>query len=149
LTQKRINLKYRLLVDLMEKSDMRSSPDPYFARVIETKTSAEHQAALERCIGRLHEQVPVIGLRNPKIGDANNRWIYCDGPDWVLGFYSGMLLLTFQLTGDIALLNSVRARRPVLRRILENRRGRTHDVGFQFSLHSRRRLAADWRCHLA
>jgi unsaturated chondroitin disaccharide hydrolase len=124
----------------MEKSDMRSSPDPYFARVIETKTSAEHQAALERCIGRLHEQVPVIGLRNPKIGDANNRWIYCDGPDWVLGFYSGMLLLTFQLTGDIALLNSVRARRPVFRRILENRRGRTHDVGFQFSLHS----VGDW-----
>src|SRR6516164_3628255 len=75
---------------------MRAAAEPYFARTVETKTSAEHQAALERCIGRLHEQVPVIGLRNPKIGDANNRWIYCDGSDWVVGFYSGILLHTYK-----------------------------------------------------
>src|SRR6516165_4309336 len=110
--------------------------DPYFARVVETKTSAQHKAALERCITRLREQIPVIGLRNPKIGDAKDQWIYCDGPDWVVGFYSGILFLTFQLTGDITLLNAVRARRPVFRQILEHRRDRTHDVGFQFSLHA-------------
>jgi unsaturated chondroitin disaccharide hydrolase len=114
--------------------------DRYFARAVETKTSEHHQAALGRCISRLHEQVPVIGLRNSKISDANNRWIYCDGSDWVVGFYSGILLLTFQMTGDIALLNLVQARRPVFRRILESRRDRNHDLGFQFSLHS----VGDW-----
>ena len=129
-----------MLGRLHGKIDMRTVADPYFARAVETKTSEHHQAALERCIGRLHEQAPVIGLRNPKIGDAKNRWIYCDGSDWVVGFYSGILLLTLQMTGEIALLNSVRARRPVFRRILESRRHRTHDVGFQFSLHS----VGDW-----
>jgi hypothetical protein len=53
------------------------SADPYFARGVETKTSAQHKAALERCITRLREQIPIIGLRNPKIGDAKNQWIYC------------------------------------------------------------------------
>jgi unsaturated chondroitin disaccharide hydrolase len=121
-------------------TDVQTLSDPYFAHAAEPKTSAQHKAALERCVTRLREQMPVNGLRNPKIGDANNQWIYCDGPDWVVGFYSGILWLTFQLCGDVALLNAVRARRPVFRHILEHRRGRTHDVGFQFSLHA----VADW-----
>lgn len=113
----------------------------YFARETVATAIADHQMTLERCVERLREQMPVVGLRNPKIGTAGNRWIYCDGPDWVMGFHSGELWLAYQLTGDPAFAGAAKARRPEFRRVLDNRRFRDHDLGFQFSLHS----VADWR----
>lgn len=113
----------------------------YFAQEADTPAVARHQAALERCVARLKRQMPEIGLRNPKIGAAGNRWIYCDGADWVMGFYSGELWLAYQLTGDAAFRNAAQARRPQFRAVLADRRARDHDLGFQFSLTA----VADWR----
>lgn len=99
-----------------------------------TRNADRHQAALLRCVDRLRSAMPVIGLRNPKIGLPGNRWAYCAPFDWVVSFYSGQLWLALQLTGKSAFLNAARARRPVFRSILNNRRAQDHDLGFQFSL---------------
>lgn len=99
-----------------------------------TRNGDRHQLALGRCVEKLREAMPTIGLRNPKIGVPGNRWSYCSPFDWVVGFYPGQLWLALQLTGDPAFLNAARARRPVFRSILRNRHAQDHDLGFQFSL---------------
>ncbi|TCT34744.1 glycoside hydrolase family 88 protein [Martelella mediterranea] len=114
--------------------------DSYFARESDVRSRAEHQAALLRCVERLREQMPSVGLRNPKIGNARNRWIYCDGADWVMGFQTGQLWLAYQLTGSSAFKNAAKARRPDFEQVLRDRRLRDHDLGFQFSLSS----VAEW-----
>ncbi|MEF2071171.1 hypothetical protein [Consotaella aegiceratis] len=112
----------------------------YFARQTESRSVAHHQAALERCIARLRTALPIVGLRNPKIGRPDHSWIYCDQGDWVIGFYSGQLWLALQLSSDPLFQAAARARRPDFQYVLQNRRVRDHDLGFQFSLHS----VADW-----
>jgi unsaturated chondroitin disaccharide hydrolase len=92
------------------------------------------QQALARCIERLRTTMPVIGLRNPKIGLADNIWSYCGPYDWVISFQAGQLWLALQLTGDPVFLNAARARRTVFRGILANHNAQDHDLGFQFSL---------------
>jgi unsaturated chondroitin disaccharide hydrolase len=99
-----------------------------------------YQAALERCVEKLRTTMPIIGLRNPKIGLIDNSWDYCSDIDWVMGFHSGQLWLALQLTGDPVFMNAARARRPAFRSILKDRRARDHDLGFQFSLS----CVADW-----
>ncbi len=113
---------------------------PYFSRRVVSRPAPGHQAALERCLDRLRNAMPTIGLRNPKIGRPDLTWDYCDRGDWVIGFHSGQLWLAHQLTGDPVFRDAARARRPEFRYILEHRRFRDHDLGFQFSLHS----VADW-----
>lgn len=109
---------------------------PYYSRV-----QPEHQAVLGRCVDKLRAMMPVIGLRNPKIGRDDNTWTYCGPFDWVIGFHSGQLWLAYQLTGDPAFANSARARRTEFQRILDNKATQDHDLGFQFSLSS----VAEWR----
>ena len=99
-----------------------------------------YQQALLRCVTKLRALLPVAGLRNPKIGTPNNQWIWCDGPDWVMGFLSGQLWLAYQLSADPVFAAAVRARRPQFRTALDSRKARDHDLGFIFSLHS----VADW-----
>jgi unsaturated chondroitin disaccharide hydrolase len=115
-------------------------PSSYFQNVSSTRTVAHHQAALDRCIERLRTTLPVVGLRNPKIGNPDLTWSYCSASDWVIGFYSGQLWLAATLTGDPMFRESAQARRPAFRWILEHRQARDHDLGFQFSLHA----VADW-----
>jgi len=122
---------------------MELSKESYFSDVSEPKRrhdAAQSQQALERCVDRLKVTMPVIGLRNPKIGLPDKSWAYCRTDDWVAGFHSGQLWLAFQLTGDSAYLNSARARRPAFRTILDTRAFQDHDLGFQFSLTS----VAEW-----
>lgn len=122
---------------------MKLPTDNYFANALRPASlnRAEHQIALERCIGKVREILPVIGVRNPKIGIDNLKWSYCAPGDWVISFMSGQLWLALQLTGDPIFLNAARARRPAFRDILRNRRSQNHDLGFQFSLS----CVADWR----
>jgi unsaturated chondroitin disaccharide hydrolase len=116
---------------------MKLEPGRYFAAAepaSATLNADRHQQALQRCVAKLRDTMPVIGLRNPKIGMSGNRWIYCSPFDWVVSFHAGQLWLALQLTGDPAFLNAARARRPVFRGILKHRRAQDHDLGFQFSL---------------
>ncbi|MFG6080152.1 glycoside hydrolase family 88 protein [Paracoccus litorisediminis] len=105
-----------------------------------TRHAQRHQQAIERCVDKLRQTMPVIGLRNPKIGTASNHWTYCAPFDWVVSFQAGQLWLALQLTGDPMFLNAARARRPVFRAILAHRQAQDHDLGFQFSLG----CVADW-----
>ncbi|MBT9371134.1 glycoside hydrolase family 88 protein [Rhizobium sp. CSW-27] len=112
----------------------------YFANSPKPVGGAVYQAALDRSIDRLRELLPIAGLRNPKIGHPDNRWSFCDGPDWVMGFMPGQLWLAHQLTSDPAFLAAARARRPQFRAVLDDRKARDHDLGFIFSLSS----VAEW-----
>jgi unsaturated chondroitin disaccharide hydrolase len=85
--------------------------------------------------------MPIIGLRNPKIGRPDHTWAYCDPFDWVISFYSGQLWLAAQLTGDPAFVVQAQARRQAFRHILVNPKEFDHDLGFQFSLS----CVADWK----
>lgn len=100
-------------------------------------------ATLDLCVQRQKRLLPIAGLRNPRIGtqDGTNRWLWCSGYDWVMGFFSGQLWLSYQLSGDPAFSGAARARRPQFQRVLEDRRAQDHDIGFLFSLHS----VADYR----
>lgn len=116
---------------------MRVEPNSYFQTVKADTNPVDkerYQNALSRCIDRLRETMPIIGLRNPKIGRADYSWDYCGPFDWVVSFQAGQLWLALQLTGDPTFHNAARARRPVFRKILENRIAQDHDLGFQFSL---------------
>lgn len=84
--------------------------------------------------------MPIIGLRNPKIGLPDKTWSYCGPYDWVASFLAGQYWLAFSLTGDPIFLNVARARRPVFRKILRYRRAQDHDLGFQYSLS----CVSDW-----
>lgn len=117
-----------------------SQQTSYFASEATTLGHPAYQAALDRCLVRLRELIAVAGLRNPKIGQDDHRWIFCNGPDWVMGFLPGQLWLAHQLTGDPVLAAACRARRPQFRAVLENRRARDHDLGFIFSLST----VAEW-----
>ena len=117
-----------------------SQKTSYFAVEAAPGGSAVYQAALDRCVTRLHNLLPVAGLRNPKIGLPDNTWTFCNGPDWVMGFLSGELWLAYQLTADPVLAAAARARRPQFRIVLDSRKARDHDVGFIFSLSS----VAEW-----
>lgn len=120
---------------------MNAPANPYFASRAVPRARIEHQKALERVVARLADTMPTIGLRNPKIGGEGDRWHFCNPGDWVISFHSGQLWLAYQLTGDVAFRNAAQARRPDFRYILEHRKVRDHDLGFQFSLHS----VADWQ----
>jgi unsaturated chondroitin disaccharide hydrolase len=116
---------------------MQAQKSSYF-RTVENAGSAasdkSRQEALERCVKRLRDTMPVIGLRNPKIGLADHSWSYCSPYDWVIGFLSGQYWLALSVTGDPAFHNAARARRSAMRGILRHRDAQDHDLGFQFSL---------------
>jgi unsaturated chondroitin disaccharide hydrolase len=100
-----------------------------------------HQDALMRCAAKLKALMPIIGLRNPKIGRLDNTWDYCGPFDWVISFHSGQLWLAAQVTGDPAFVIQAQARRQALRELLGNPAELDHDLGFQFSLS----CVADWK----
>ena len=119
---------------------MESQKSTYFASDIAVPGDPAFQSALSRCVARLQEMIPITGLRNPKIGSTDNRWIYCDGSDWVMGFLSGELWLAYQLTAEPVFAQAARSRRSQFRSVLDDRKAMDHDLGFIFSLHS----VADW-----
>ena len=119
---------------------METQKSAYFESDLAVRGDSAFQSALDRCVSRLRELIPVAGLRNPKIGSTDNSWIYCDGSDWVMGFLSGEFWLAHQLTGDPVFAQSARSRRSQFRAVLDNRKAMDHDLGFVFSLHS----VAEW-----
>jgi unsaturated chondroitin disaccharide hydrolase len=122
---------------------MDSKKTGYFAQETVPSNSADYARALERVVARKRALIPIAGLRNPRIGtpDAGTSWIWCQGYDWVMGFFSCQLWLCHQLTGDPVFAGAARARRSQFRRVLADRRSQDHDIGFLFSLHA----VADWR----
>lgn len=100
-----------------------------------------NQRAIERCVEKLLLTMPIIGLRNPRIGRPDLTWDYCSPFSWVVGFHVGQLWLALQLTGDSRFLNAAQARRSVFRDILAKREAQDHDLGMQFSLS----CVAEWQ----
>lgn len=117
-------------------------PNSYFPANETSLVNREYDQALTRCIERTRSLLSRAGLRNTRIGDADNRWVWCaPGYDWVMGFFSGQLWLCHQLSGDPVFSRAARMRRPQFRAVLDNRHWQDHDLGFLFSLHS----VAEWK----
>ncbi|MFT4173988.1 MAG: glycoside hydrolase family 88 protein [Rhodocyclaceae bacterium] len=115
--------------------------DGYFNRTSSSRVIDAHQRALERCVAKLKATMPVVGLRNPKIGKSDNTWEYCGPFDWVISFQAGQYWLAAQLSGDPAFVVAAQARRQIFRNLLAHPIGCDHDLGFQFSLS----CVADWK----
>src|SRR5258708_2399753 len=113
----------------------------YCSESSRSRAMRSHQDALMRCAAKLKAVMPIIGLRNPKIGRLDNTWDYCGPFDWVISFHSGQLWLAAQVTGDPAFVIQAQTRRQALREILGNPAELDHDLGFQFSLS----CVADWK----
>ena len=116
-------------------------PDTYFNQASSSRRVVPFEEALLRCVNRLKNTMPVIGLRNPKIGLFDNTWDYCDPYDWVIGFQAGQLWLAAQLTGDPCFVVAAQARRETFRNLLSHPEKLDHDLGFQFSLS----CVAEWK----
>lgn len=84
--------------------------------------------------------MPIIGARNPKVGNADLGWEYCCSGDWVSGFLCGQYWLAYQLTSDSVFARSARLRYAEFRELLTRPESLDHDLGFQFSLSA----VADW-----
>jgi unsaturated chondroitin disaccharide hydrolase len=115
--------------------------DGYFTRMSSSRVVPTHQQALERCVAKLKATMPVVGLRNPKIGKSDNTWEYCGPFDWVISFQAGQYWLAAQLSGDPAFVVAAQARRQIFRNVLAHPIACDHDLGFQFSLS----CVADWK----
>jgi unsaturated chondroitin disaccharide hydrolase len=113
----------------------------YFSKPSLARSIDLHQATLLRCVDRLKAMMPIIGLRNPKIGREGNAWDFCGPFDWVLSFHTGQLWLATQLTGDPSFVCNAQARRQTFRNLLAHPGETDHDLGFQFSLS----CVADWK----
>ena len=113
----------------------------YFNETSAGRVVASYQDALMRCVQKLRTVMPIIGLRNPKIGRPDGTWEYCGPFDWVNGFQAGQLWLAASLTGDPSFVISAQARRQTFRGLLRHPAETDHDLGFQFLL----TCVADWK----
>ena len=98
------------------------------------ETKQYYEQALVNAVSAVTHNVSLIGDRNPKLGNPDFSWDYCDESDWVAGFWTGQLWLTYKITAEPRLLHSARLRRPYFQRLLDNPDWMDHDLGFQFIL---------------
>ncbi|TOM56392.1 glycosyl hydrolase, partial [Vibrio parahaemolyticus] len=85
-------------------------------------------------VSSIKNNIPRIGINNPKIGNEDGTWRYCGPSDWVSSFWTGQLWLCYQLTGDETFKNSANMRKPYFKELLINPNWHDHDLGFQYSL---------------
>ncbi|MFV8404372.1 glycoside hydrolase family 88 protein [Vibrio harveyi] len=96
--------------------------------------STNFEEQLTKAVSSIKNNIPRIGINNPKIGNEDGTWRYCGPSDWVSSFWTGQLWLCYQLTGDEAFKNSANMRKPYFKELLINPNWHDHDLGFQYSL---------------
>ncbi|MGN5170157.1 hypothetical protein [Aeromonas sp. 102P] len=85
-------------------------------------------------INKISENIQYIGTDNPKIGNPDFTWNFCEPGYWVAGFYVGELWAAYMLTGEQRFANQARARYPFFKNLLNEPELINHDLGFLFSL---------------
>ncbi|HHQ4645950.1 TPA: hypothetical protein ACSP3W_004303 [Aeromonas veronii] len=87
-----------------------------------------------KIVNKISDNMPIIGISNPKIGRPDQTWDMCEPGYWVAGFYVGELWLAYMLTGEQKFANHARARYPFFNHLLNEPELINHDLGFLFSL---------------
>jgi unsaturated chondroitin disaccharide hydrolase len=99
-------------------------------------STSDLSAARDRLLNKALHCNRTFGVLNPKIGLPDLTWSFCRPGDWTAGFWSGILWLGYQQTGDSRFRNAARARRRFFQAVLDDPRHQDHDLGFQFILTS-------------
>lgn len=89
---------------------------------------------LPTVMSTIKRNIPRIGERNPKIGNADHSWTHCGAFDWVSSFWAGQLWLCYQTTADDQYKNSAKLRKSYFANMLLDPFWLDHDLGFQYSL---------------
>lgn len=85
--------------------------------------------------------IPRIGPHQPRIGREDLTYQFCNGSDWVEGFWSGQLWLAYACSGDKVFLEAAQAQKPYFLNRLDRPETFNHDLGFLYTLS----LVADYR----
>ncbi|WP_426451761.1 glycoside hydrolase family 88 protein [Paenibacillus sp. S-38] len=92
------------------------------------------QQAIEDAVGKTRENINRFGDRFPHVG-AGDKYILNDNTDWTEGFWSGMLWLCYEYSGDAIFRQAARRTVDSFRqRLDQNRVLDHHDIGFLYSL---------------
>ncbi|RAU93861.1 glycoside hydrolase family 88 protein [Paenibacillus sp. YN15] len=96
------------------------------------------KSAIEDAIGKLHNNIRSHGELFPHItreASPSKHYLWEGNTDWIDGFYTGMIWLGFEYSGDRELLSAARRQLADFRRRLEERVNLAHhDLGFLYSL---------------
>ena len=55
--------------------------------------STNFEEQLAKAVSSIKNNIPRIGINNPKIGNEDGTWRYCGPSDWVSSFWTGQLWL--------------------------------------------------------
>lgn len=106
-----------------------------------TDITEELSSALNAALTTIRYASPKIGLRQPKIGRDDLTYEFCNGSDWIEGFWSGQLWLAYACSGDKTFLEAALAQKPYFLNRLDRPETFNHDLGFLYTLS----LVADYR----
>ena len=98
------------------------------------------QAALTGSALRIQRHQGEFGHRFPTVGEGN-RYQLAENDHWLAGFWTGLLWLTFAVTGDRQLRERARSLLPSFVERLDGQIHITHDLGFLYTLSAR----AQWQ----
>lgn len=98
--------------------------------------------ALAYAIGKIKNNIPVFKTAYPAPASVRNVYPVIENTEWTSAFWTGLLWLAWESTGDDAFRDAAEAYVPDFRARLDTRRyTETHDLGFLYTLS----CVAPWR----
>ena len=87
-------------------------------------------------VAKVERLITIVGDRFPSVG-TGGHYQSTDNQDWLASFWSGLVWLTYAVTGEAHLRRSAEAMLPSFERRLTERIRLNHDLGFLFTLSGR------------
>ncbi|GAK52205.1 glycosyl hydrolase family 88 [Candidatus Moduliflexus flocculans] len=98
-------------------------------------TKAECETAIRFILQKIDENLPVFTDKFPAPASKNNVYAAIENVDWTASFWTGMLWLAYEITGDQKYRQAAEVSLLTFYRRLDNRIGlETHDLGFLYTL---------------
>ena len=98
-------------------------------------TEEKVDAAIKQAVQRVKKYIPYFGDKFPPEASVNNVYPIMDHHSWVEGFYTGILWLCYELTGDEEFSDAAKNHTGDFKMRIEKRDGvDSHDLGFLYTL---------------
>lgn len=84
---------------------------------------------------KINDNIKEFGIKFPEATSKNKRYGVTDNVDWTSSFWTGMLWLAYEVSGDIKYKNVAKSHLESFKQRIENRYYTdTHDLGFLYTL---------------